>query len=291
MFCSRRSAAPEFTLPEFILRVKPLNVSESRPPEAPAAPLRFPVKRLPDGRALVNLGSSTRTHPGWNNIDFSWIIRLGKRPQLVRWLHRRGLLSEDRLQRIQRLDPDTVAWDLRRGVPYPDGTFDVVYHCHVLEHIDREGAPGFLQECFRVLKPGGILRIVLPDWETLARNYLEIADRMPEGATREEHEHAIDEMIDQMVIRVPRDRTERHWLIRRAENVMLGDTAKNGALHRWMYDRHSLGALLQDLGYVEIQRLDAWTSRIQGWTGFNLDTEPDGSEYKWSSLYMEARRP
>ena len=29
----------------------------------------FPVKRLADGRALLNLGSSARVAPGWNNID------------------------------------------------------------------------------------------------------------------------------------------------------------------------------------------------------------------------------
>jgi|GEM_PF-6941157 len=32
---------------------------------------RFVVKRLPDGRAMLNLGCGTRMHHGFNNLDFS----------------------------------------------------------------------------------------------------------------------------------------------------------------------------------------------------------------------------
>lgn len=145
---------------------------------------RFPIKRLPDGRTLLNLGSSTRTAPGWNNVDFSWIVRLGRHQWFCEILNRRGLLSEQRYARIRQLDPDTILWDLKKGIPFADGIFDGVYHCHLLEHIDREDAPYFLQECFRVLRPGGILRIVVPDLGALARRYIACMDRLPDKATR-----------------------------------------------------------------------------------------------------------
>ncbi len=252
---------------------------------------RFPVKRVPDGRALINLGSNTRVAPGWTNVDFSWIIRLGRHPALCRLLHRLGLLSHDRYGRILRLDPTTVSWDLRKGIPFPDLTFDAVYHCHVLEHIDREFAPVFLRECFRVLKPAGILRAVVPDLEHLARVYLDTVERVPSGATMDDHLRAVENMIDQMVVRTPRIRREQKLIVRWAEHILVGDTARAGVLHRWMYDRLSLGKMLRDMGFLDVREQTDRTSQIAGWESFNLDTDPDGSPYKPGSLYMEGRRP
>jgi len=251
---------------------------------------RFPVKRLPDGRAFINLGSSARGHLGWNNVDFNWIVRLGKYPRLYHLLYRRGLLSVERYRRLQQMDPSTVVWDLRKGIPFADATFDGAYHCHVLEHIDREAAPVFIRECHRVLKPNGILRVVVPDFEYLARHYIGCVDRLPDNADMEEHLFRVSEMIDQMVIRTPRDRQGRPRIIRFAENIILGDTAKNGALHRWMYDRFSLAELLRECGFVDIRQQDATSSYISDWAEFHLDTEPDGTIYKPGSLYIEGRR-
>ena len=253
--------------------------------------LRFPVRRLVDGRALINLGSSARVSPGWNNVDFSWLIRLGKHQRLCGWLHRRGLLNEQRFERILKLDQNVVCWDLRRGIPFPDRTFDGVYHCHVLEHIDREDAPGFLRECFRVLKPQGILRVVVPDLEVLAREYLGVVDNLPDRATMAQHTFAVEQMIDQMVIRTPRHRASQHPLVRLAEKVLIGSTDRAGILHRWMYDRFSAGQALRDAGFEAIQVKDASTSGLAGWRDFNLDTEPDGEVYLPFSLYIEGRRP
>jgi SAM-dependent methyltransferase len=116
---------------------------------------KFPVKRLSDGRAMVNLGSSARSAPGWNNIDSSWLVRLGKHRLLCSGLFRIGLLSTERYGRITSMDKKTILWDLSKGIPFADQTFDVVYHCHVIEHIDRDNALDFVKECYRVLKTGG----------------------------------------------------------------------------------------------------------------------------------------
>ena len=48
----------------------------------------------------------------------------------------------------------------------------MVYSSHFLEHIPRDQVAPFLQECWRILKPGGVLRIVVPDLENLCRIYL-----------------------------------------------------------------------------------------------------------------------
>jgi predicted SAM-dependent methyltransferase len=68
--------------------------------------------------------------------------------------------------------PHVDAHNLLNGFPYPDRQFDVVYHSQVLEHIPKDRAADFLGECLRVLKPGGVLRVVVPDLENIAVEYL-----------------------------------------------------------------------------------------------------------------------
>jgi SAM-dependent methyltransferase len=252
---------------------------------------QFPVRRLPDGRALINLGSSAQVAPGWNNVDFSWIVRLSRYPALSSLLHRLRLLNDARYARILRLDAGVVCWDLRRGVPFPDETFDAAYHSHVLEHLDREDAPAFLAECFRVVKPGGMIRVVVPDFELLARSYLAVVGRLPQGASMSEHCSAVEQMIDQMVLRTPRHRALANPVVRLIETFLVGDTARAGILHRWMYDRFSLGELLRNAGFEDMQVRTAETSAIPGWRDFQLDTEPTGEVYMPSSIYFEGRKP
>jgi SAM-dependent methyltransferase len=252
---------------------------------------RFPVKRHSDGRALLNLGSSARVAPGWNNIDSSWLFRIGRHRRLSALLRRGGLISAVRYERIRNIDRGAILWDLSKGIPFPDELFDAVYHCHLLEHLDREAAPGFLAECFRVLKPGGVLRVVVPDLESLARRYLDVVNRLPGQAGFEEHAVAVDEIFDQMVRRIPKDRIHRTRFVRLIESLVIGSTARSGELHRWMYDRFSLGYLLEESGFLDVRALDAATSQIVGWNAFGLDLEPDGSPYKPGSLYIEGRRP
>ncbi|CAA9217761.1 MAG: hypothetical protein AVDCRST_MAG93-305, partial [uncultured Chloroflexia bacterium] len=54
---------------------------------------------------------------------------------------------------------------------YEDGTVDILYSSHMLEHLDRDSARRFLHEAYRVLKPGGAIRIVVPDFALLIDRY------------------------------------------------------------------------------------------------------------------------
>ena len=69
-----------------------------------------------------------------------------------------------------------IAHNLLRGIPFNDNSFDLVYHSHVLEHFTKEDGEKMIAECFRVLKPGGVLRIAVPDLERIARTYLHFLD-------------------------------------------------------------------------------------------------------------------
>jgi SAM-dependent methyltransferase len=247
------------------------------------------LKRLPDGRALLNVGCGTRMHWDWNNVDFSPYARLRSRPALARAMRAAGLISDLRWRRLADVDPDIVAWDLRRGIPFPDDTFDVVYHSHFLEHLPREAAVPFLRACGRVLRRGGVLRVVVPDLERAANEYLAAlasADRDP--ASIAAYDRAMDALLGQMTSLEVTGTSLQVPAVRRLEKALRGDAAATGQLHRWMYDRHSLARRLIEAGLRDPVVRSATGSAVDGWTAWQLDTNEDGSVYKPESLYMEA---
>lgn len=70
------------------------------------------------------------------------------------------------IQAGESVDHVGDAVDLAR---FADGTFEEVYASHVLEHFDyRDGLLAALKEWFRVLAPGGSLRLSVPDLDALA---------------------------------------------------------------------------------------------------------------------------
>ncbi|MFM9987026.1 class I SAM-dependent methyltransferase [Flavobacterium sp.] len=70
-----------------------------------------------------------------------------------------------------------IAHNLLQGIPFEDNSFDLVYHSHVLEHFSKEDGENLISECFRVLKPNGVLRIAIPDLEIIAKKYLDFLEQ------------------------------------------------------------------------------------------------------------------
>jgi predicted SAM-dependent methyltransferase len=109
---------------------------------------RRKARRYLEGRrgepACLNLGCGPKPLAGWLNVD-----------QLPS-------------------SPGSIVFDLRRGLPMlDDTTVDVIYHEHFFEHLDRRSARRLLQECFRVLRKGGRMRVAMPDLDRCVRRYLE----------------------------------------------------------------------------------------------------------------------
>lgn len=58
-----------------------------------------------------------------------------------------------------------------RHLPFETGTVDYVYACHILEHFGRWETEAVLGEWVRVLKPGGLIRVSVPDFDAVVRHY------------------------------------------------------------------------------------------------------------------------
>lgn len=202
------------------------------------------------------------------------------------------LLNGERLRRFQSLPENLMVHDLSQCIPFPDSSVDVVYHSHVLEHLDRDVAYGFIQECARVLRPGGLIRVVVPDFEDYCRNYLdhvalcEKGDEMVIG----EHDSLFEPLLLQSVCREAHGTSQQLPLRRFVENLLLGDARKRGQTHQWMYDRFNLTALLQACGFTNPCLHSFNNSAIDDWHSLGLDMDESGNEYKLESLYMEATK-
>lgn len=62
--------------------------------------------------------------------------------------------------------------DLAKGIPISDNSVDKIFTEHVIEHFDKETGYFLIQECYRVLKPGGTMRIGWPNLNKLVSSYL-----------------------------------------------------------------------------------------------------------------------
>jgi len=131
-----------------------------------------------NGRPVkLNLGSSLVVHEGWINIDATHHILFRKLPKpVLTILYRHSqipqFLSEE--QYLSRLtECEFVHHSLIYGIPLADGTAEFVYTSHFLEHLYEEQANALLRESFRVLKPGGRIRVCIPDLKHAVECYLE----------------------------------------------------------------------------------------------------------------------
>ncbi|GAA4246928.1 methyltransferase domain-containing protein [Azospirillum formosense] len=85
---------------------------------------------------------------------------------------------ELRLDIDPKVDPDIVA-SMTDMALVPDGSVDAVWSSHNLEHLDPQDVPVALREFLRVLKPGGMLLLTVPDLQAVAKLVAE--DRLDEA--------------------------------------------------------------------------------------------------------------
>lgn len=115
-------------------------------------------------RALADSGQAVRLHLGSG------------------YLHKDGWVNVD-LAVIPA--PVELRWNLVHPLPFEDGTVDAIFHEHLLEHIPAQFGMQLLRDSHRVLKPGGVLRVGVPDAGAYLRDYASggggIIDRMRPG--------------------------------------------------------------------------------------------------------------
>ena len=142
--------------------------------------------------------------------------------------------------------PRTWTTDIRNARPFRDNTAEAIYGGEVLEHFTAADGRRFLAECFRVIKPGGILRLRVPDnyrfWKKYVTEFERIHDRPPDQWSRQ-HERWIEMFFRDICVCNPRLKSMGHY-------------------HKWMYDELTLTLAMQQAGFVDVERRGYHDSRI-----------------------------
>jgi SAM-dependent methyltransferase len=149
--------------------------------------------------------------------------------------------------------PVDLPWNLRHPLPFSDGSAEAVFHEHLLEHVPLLAVPTFLQECRRVLQPGGIIRVGVPD----AGRYIEDIAR-PAG------------VIESL-------RPGRPTPL-----MALAEVAYCYG-HRWLWDGPTLCAALEEAGFTTV------STRAFGQSA--IEPAPDSASRAPETVYVEGIHP
>lgn len=211
-----------------------------------------------DGLRL-NLGCGLQAPAGWANLDRSPNLLLDRVHPLKRVLRGLGILSEAHMASWPR---NIVLHDLRKPLPYEDGSAEAVYSSHTLEHLYLDEAAAVLRDVQRVLRPDGVVRLALPDAEAMAREFLAASDDA-EAARRFTWE------LNAGPLEAPS---------RRARAM----APLASGFHRWQPTWSLVRSMLEEAGFADVRRC-----------GFLQGDCPDlaSVEHRDGSLFVEATRP
>jgi hypothetical protein len=206
----------------------------------------------------LNLGCGATPTPGFLNYDNSLTVLIASYPPLLSLLSR--ALSEQQRAFAAAARAAGVRWaDVVKQIPARSKSVEVIYSSHLLEHLDRPAARAFLLEARRVLEPGGILRLVVPDLKLLAAEYAASGDA--------------DRFVERTLLAQDQP---RGW--GRLKSSLVGPRH-----HAWMYDAKSLMKLLTTIGFAEPRELPPGETMIINPGALDLRERAD------ESVYVEAR--
>lgn len=164
----------------------------------------------------LHLGCGTVRLPGWVNIDIDG-------------------------------GPD-LQLDLRFGLPFPDASVDLIHTEHMVEHMCLADGRLLMAEACRVLRPGGVARIGVPDLERIVGRY---------GAPGWRDQAWIQD-------------ANFDWI---DTPVALINVSFRGWEHQYLYDETELRYRLEQAGFSDVKRVRPGDSSHADLKG--LETRPE----------------
>jgi predicted SAM-dependent methyltransferase len=232
--------------PDAVELARYLEQGETGPPPPPIAAGRA-IRRLPQwAPALLRSVGTTVARPvskrKWAQVPTDGTARLHLG---CGWVHIDGWVNID----LFATSADVV-WDLRHGIPLPDGSAAAIFHEHMLEHLSLRDGHLLAQECLRVLAPDGVLRVGVPDAGLCLDSYA--------------------------------GRADPDWARSRPTGMLAVQSLFYEHGHRSMWDGETLTRALLAAGFAQARRTEAGESWIEPC--------PDFEDGRHGTLYAEGRK-
>jgi len=192
----------------------------------------------------VNLGCGPIGKDDWINIDYGVLAWLQKHLLIKEIALRMGIMPKSYDLKWPK---NLVIHNCKKELPFKDNQVDYIYTSHLIEHFTKYEAFAMIKECFRILKPGGCIRVVVPDLELLARKYVE-RDRLFFNFCQQASSE--DTPLADLFLSIFYPEKNRKII-----NSLLGRLYdKFTRWHRWHYDFDSLSLMLKAAGFIDIQK-------------------------------------
>lgn len=138
-----------------------------------------------------------------------------------------------------------ISMNVLEGLPFKSNSVDMVYSEHFIEHLPRDGTKFFLAEALRVLKPGGVHRVLTPDIRNCVDVFLKGNFRDVSWAK----EYGLESSADYL------NQTLRLWG------------------HQYLFDQETLFKFADEAGYTDMTWEKLNESRFPDLAG--IDTRPN----------------
>lgn len=183
-------------------------------------------------KIFVQYGCGLSAPDGWINYDASPTLRVQRLPVVGN--------AVAKAAGVHVPFPAAVRYgDIVGGLPHADGSVAGLYASHVLEHLARDDMRRALANSFRMLAPGGVFRLIVPDLKWRADDYVA-------RAANDDPEAALQFMHDTLL-----------GLKKRPRNTLGRFRALFGnADHLWMWDHAGMKAELEAAGFVGVRRAE-----------------------------------
>ena len=215
----------------------------------------------------LNLGCGSVRPLGWINTDSSLNATIQKIP----WF---GKKIAKLFNPIEYNDTNVVYMNLNRTWKYKDNSVDIVYASHLFEHLTLKSAHLFLKEAIRTLKPGGTIRVVVPDLYKISKKYIEDYEKDSGKDTTK---------FIMWAINMHREGQYGHVSFLKREVLEWQGYPHQ---HKFMYDDKSLTVKLTEAGFTDIM------SFCYGKSHYIKDIKDvEGTKESYLSVYLEGKKP
>jgi predicted SAM-dependent methyltransferase len=215
----------------------------------------------------LNLGCGSLRPNGWINTDSSLNANIQKIPLF-------GKSISKLINPIVYDNSNMIYMNLNKKWKYKNETVDIVYASHLFEHLTLKSAKLFLEEAFRTLKPGGVIRIVVPDLYKTVKKYIH----------EYENENTLDP-TEYIMWAINMHREGQYGNVSFLKGIFL-ELQGYPHQHKFMYDEKSLKHRLQNFGFIEILSQEYGNSKY-----IDSIKDVEGKSESYLSIYIEAKKP